>query len=173
MESLSMLALLVLLAVCAVVLLVLLYRFVTRKQLSRRCWIIAIVALLPIAGVVGEGILNANTEYNPSNASVQQIAGHYSNGDALLILRADGTYSSRNFADLGSGTWSHFDWNLTFSDSSLEQPRWIIRRGRPAILPYYSGADGSDGLALIKQESEQDSGDNGEVKRGSGTERLD
>ena len=156
MESLWILALLLLLAACAVVLLALLYRFVTRKRLSRRCWILAIVALLPIAGVVGEGILNANTEYNPSDASIQRIAGHYSNGEASLILRTDGSYSSRNLDDLGSGTWSHFEWNLTFSGSSLQQPRWIIRRGKPAILPYYSGADGSDGLALIKQKSEQD-----------------
>ena len=155
MESLSILALLLLLVVCSVVLLLLFFRFVTRKRLSRRCWILGFVALLPITGVICEGILNANTEYNPSNASVQRIAGHYSNGEASLILRKDGSYSSRNLEDLGSGTWSNFDWILTFSDSSLEQPRWIIRRGKPAILPYYSGADGSDGLALIKQESEK------------------
>lgn len=153
MESLSILALLLLLAVCAVVFLALLYRFVTRKRLSRTCWILAVGALLPIAGVVGVSVMDANTEYNPSNASVQLISGHYTNGEASLVLRADGSYSSSNLDGLGSGAWSHFDWNLTFSGSSLDQPRWIIRRGKPAILPYYSGADGSDGLALIKQKT--------------------
>lgn len=151
MESIPIFALLVLLALCVVVLLVLLCRFMGRKRLSGRSWILAILALLPIAGVVGEGIINADTEYNPSGASVQRISGHYSNGDSSAILQADGTYTSRNIDGLGSGTWSHFDWNLTFSQSSLSQPRWIIRRGKPTILPYYSGVDRPDGLALTKQ----------------------
>ena len=151
MESISILALLVLLALCAVVLLTLLCRLIRLKRLSGRSWILAILALLPIAGVGGEAILNANTDYNPSATSVERISGHYSNGDSSAVLLADGTYTSRNVDGLGSGTWSHFDWNLTFSQSSLAQPRWIIRRGKPTILPYYSGVDGPDGPELTKQ----------------------
>ena len=153
MESLSILAFLVLLAVCCGTLLILVCRLFVRKRLSTVGWLLAGLSLLPIAVVVGDAILNANTEYNPSNASLSLISGRYTSGKHELVLLDDGTYSSTNLNDLGSGTWSHYDWNLTFSGSILEQPRWIIKRGKPTILPYYSGADGSDGLALIKQES--------------------
>ena len=149
-----MLILFVVVAACAVILAVQIPRFSLRKRLSRRSWIITGIALLPIALAIGTAVKDAGTEFNPGDATVQRIAGRYTNGDASLVLRMDGTYSSNNLNGLISGSWSHFDWNLTFSGSTLEQPRWITRHGRPAILPYYSGPDGSDGLLLEKQ-SEQ------------------
>jgi len=136
---------------CVVILAILGIRLATRRRLSRRGWIAAAIVFLPVPGVIGAMVGKIGTEYNPNDASLQRIAGDYTNGDRSLNLRMDGTYSSSNLKGLGSGTWSHFDWNLTFTGSSVEQPRWIIRRGRPTILPYYSGADGSDGLALTKK----------------------
>ncbi len=130
------------------------WRLVTRRRLSPAGWITAGAALLAVIGVAGVMIFEAGTDYNPTGATLQRIAGTYTNGGATLLLRLDGSYSSQNLKGLESGTWSNFDWNLTFSGSSLEQPRWIIRRGRPAVLPYYSGPDGSDGLILKKKSNQ-------------------
>jgi hypothetical protein len=78
-------------------------------------------------------------------------------GDASLTLQADGTYTSHNLNGLTAGTWSHFDWNLSFSESTLQQARWITIRGKPAILPYYAGPDASPSRVLQKQiESDSD-----------------
>jgi len=151
MESLSILFMLLVVAFCGVILIVQISRLVTRKKLTMGGWIITGLALVPIAFVAGSAIVDAGTEYNPTDATPRRIAGHYTNGDSSLILRADGTYIATNLEGLTAGTWSNFDWNLSFSGSTLEQPRWITRRGRPAILPYYSGPDGSDGLLLKKQ----------------------
>ncbi|MBB5353992.1 hypothetical protein HNR46_004264 [Haloferula luteola] len=138
-------------AVSGVILIVQMILLVMRKKLSVGGWVTACLALLPIALVAGSAILGAETEYNPADATPGRIAGHYANGDSSLTLRADGTYTATNLKGLTGGTWSNFDWNLTFSGSTLEQPRWITRRGMPAILPYYSGPDGSDGPLLKKQ----------------------
>jgi len=151
MESLSILFMLFVVAVCGVILVVQMFRLILRKKLSTGGWITACIAFLPIAFVTGSTILNPGTEYNPTDATPGRIAGHYTNGDSALTLRADGTYTATNLKGLTAGTWSNFDWNLTFSGSTLEQPRWITMRGKPAILPYYSGADGSDGPLLKKQ----------------------
>ncbi len=159
MESLSILFMLLVVAFCGVIFIVQMIRLSLRKKLSIGGWITACIAFLPIAFVVGSAMIEAGTEYNPSDVTIGRIAGHYSKGDASLTLRADGTYTSSNLKGLTAGTWSHFDWNLTFSGSTLEQPRWITRRGRPAILPYYSGPDGSDG-PLLKKQSEQVSAPN-------------
>ena len=159
-----MFAMLLVVAVCLIILTTQGWRLATRRSLSPSGWIMTAVALLPIAGVVGVMILNAGTEYNPPDGSLQRIAGTYTNGDASLVLRMDGTYSAQNLKGLNSGTWSNFDWNLTFSGSALEQPRWIIRRGEPAILPYYSGADGADGL-ILKKRSEAGGGDSEKPRR--------
>jgi len=159
MESLSILILLLVVAVCGVIFIVQMTRLIMRKKLSMSGWITAGVTFLPIAFVVGSVMKEAGTEYNPSDATIGRIAGHYTNGDSSLTLRTDGTYTSSNLKGLTAGTWSHFDWNLTFSGSTLEQPRWITRRGRPAILPYYSGPDGSDG-PLLRKQSEQVSAPN-------------
>ncbi len=137
--------------VCGVILVVQMFQLILRKKLSTRGWITACIAFLPIVFVAGSSIFSAGTEYNPTDATPRRIAGHYTNGDSALTLRADGTYTATNLKGLTSGTWSNFDWNLTFSGSTLEQSRWITKHGKPAILPYYSGADGSDGLALKKQ----------------------
>ncbi len=142
---------LLIVALCGVILIVQIIRLVMRKKLSMDGWISAGLALVPIAFVAGAAIVNAGTEYNPTDATPGRITGHYTNGDSSLTLQVDGTYTATNLKGLTSGTWSNYDWNLTFSGSTLEQPRWIIKRGRPAILPYYSGADGSDGLLLKKQ----------------------
>jgi hypothetical protein len=151
MESLSILFMLLVVAVCCVILVVQMFRLILRKKLSAGGWITACIAFVPIAFVAGSAILNAGTEYNPTDATPGRITGHYTNGDSSLTLRADGTYTASNLKGVTAGTWSNFDWNLTLSGSTLEQPRWITKRGRPAILPYYSGADGSDGLLLKKQ----------------------
>lgn len=137
-------------AVCGVIFVVQMIRLILGKKLSVGGWITACLALVPIAFFVGSAIMDEGTEYNPTDATPGRIAGHYTNGDSSLTLRADGTYSSSNLTGLTAGTWSNFDWNLSFSGSTLEQPRWITRRGRPAILPYYSGPDGSDGPLLTK-----------------------
>ncbi|MEM7601192.1 MAG: hypothetical protein AAF357_07210 [Verrucomicrobiota bacterium] len=126
-------------------------RLILRRKLSTRSWFTACIAVVPIAFVAWAAILNAGMEYNPTDVTPARIAGHYSNGASSLTLLTDGTYYAANLKGLTAGTWSNFDWNLTFSGSTLEQPRWITKRGRPAILPYYSGADGSDGLLLLKQ----------------------
>ncbi|RYD68624.1 MAG: hypothetical protein EOP83_00495 [Verrucomicrobiaceae bacterium] len=154
MESLHLLILLLVVAVSFVILAVQAFRLWLRKRLSRTGWIVAGIALLPIAGLIAMEVKNGGMEYNPSGATLERIAGLYVNGNASLILRKDGTYSSSNLDGLTSGTWSHFDWNLTLSGSNLKQPRWITRRGSPAVLPYYSGPDGSDGL-LLRKQSEQ------------------
>lgn len=151
MESLSILFMLLLVSVCSVILAVQIFRLILRKKLSIGGWIAACLAFVPIAFVAGSAVLDAGTEYNPTDATLGRIAGHYTNGDSSLTLRADGTYTATNLKGLTAGTWSNFDWNLTFSGSTLKRPRWIIRRGRLAILPYYSGPDGSDGLLLKKQ----------------------
>lgn len=143
---------------CSVIFISQMIRLIIRKKLSMGGWIVAAIAFLPIAVLAGSAIMDAGTEYNPTDATPEHIVGHYSNGDSSLTLRADGTYISSNLEGLTSGTWSNFDWNLTFSGSRLEQPRWITRRGRPVILPYYSGADGSDGLSLNKQSEQADAG---------------
>jgi hypothetical protein len=155
MESLSILFMLLVAAVCGVILVVQMFRLIFRKKLSIGGWITACLALVPIAFVAVSAIMDAGTEYNPTDATPGRIAGHYTDGESTLTLRADGTYTSSNLKGLTDGTWRNFDWNLTFSGSTLEQPRWITRRGRPAILPYYSGRDGSDGPVLNKQQSEQ------------------
>lgn len=151
MESLSILFMLIVVVVCGVILIVQTIRLIMQKKLSMGGWITACLAFVPIVVVAGSAIIDAGTEYNPTDATPGRIAGHYTNGDSSLTLRADGTYTSSNLRGLTVGTWSNFDWNLTLSGSSLEQPRWITRRGRPAILPYYSGPDGSDGPLLTKR----------------------
>jgi len=151
MESLSVLFTFLVIAVCGVVLIVQMVRLIIRKKLSIGGWITACLAFVPIAIVAGSAVVDAGTEYNPSDATPGRIAGHYSSGDSSLTLRVDGTYTATNLNGLTAGKWNNLDWNLTFSGSTLEQPRWITRRGRPAILPYYSGPDGSDGLLLKKQ----------------------
>jgi hypothetical protein len=151
MESLSILFMLLVVAFCGVILIVQIIRLVVWKKLTVGDWITAGLAFVPIAFVTGAAIMDAGTEYNPTDATPGRIAGHYTNGDSSLTLRADGTYIATNLEGLTSGTWSNFDWNLSLSGSTLEQPRWVTRRGRPAILPYYSGPDGSDGLLLKKQ----------------------
>jgi hypothetical protein len=150
-ESIGLLIMLLVVAACAVVVAAQIFRWRTQKRLSPRSWLIAGIALLPIALVIGSAVESAGKEYNPRDATSLRIAGHYTHGEASLTLRLDGTYTSHNIAGLTAGTWTHFDWNLTFSGSTLEQPRWITRRGRPAILPYYSGADGSDGPLFRKR----------------------
>jgi divalent metal cation (Fe/Co/Zn/Cd) transporter len=151
MESLSILFMLLVVAICGVTVVVQMFRLILRKKLSTGGWIIACIAFVPIAFVAGSAILNAGTEYNPTDAKHGRIAGYYTKGDASLTLRLDGTYTAINLKGVTAGTWSNFDWNLTFSGSTLEQPRWIIKRGKPAILPYYSEADGSDGPLFKKQ----------------------
>ena len=151
MESLSILFMLLVVAACGVILIVQMIRLIMRKKLSVGGWITACLALIPIAFVAASAIVDAGKEYNPTDATPGRIAGHYTNGESTLTLRADGTYTATNLKGLSDGTWSNFDWNLTFSGSTLEQPRWITRRGMPAILPYYSGPDGSDGPILKKQ----------------------
>lgn len=107
--------------------------------------------ILAIA-ITARWIMNdAGTEYNPVNATGERIAGHYAEGDASLTLLEDGTYTSQKLDGLTAGTWSHFDWNLRFSGSTLQQARWITIQGKPAILPYYAGPDASPSLVLKKQ----------------------
>ena len=106
-------------AVCSVILAVHSFRCAARKRLSRSGWIAAGISLLPAVGVIGAMVGQIGTEYNPSDASLQRIAGHYSNGDKSPDFRRTGTYSSSNLTGLGSGTWTNFDWNLTFSGSSV------------------------------------------------------
>jgi hypothetical protein len=151
MESLNILAMLLVVAACILTITFLIIRLLVRKRLTRGSWVVAGLALLPIIGVLASAVIATGVEYNPTDVTMTRIAGVYSNADSYLELRLDGTYSSKNVEGLDSGTWSHFDCNLTFDGSSLNQPRWIIRRGQPAILPYYSGADGSDGLILTKK----------------------
>ena len=120
-------------------------------------WIAIGMMILPIAITTRWLMIHAGTEYNPVNATRERIAGHYAEGDASLTLQADGTYTSHNLNGLTAGTWSHFDWNLSFSESTLQQARWITIQGKPAILPYYAGPDASPGRVLKKQvESDSD-----------------
>jgi hypothetical protein len=151
MESLFYLVASAVVALCLGILGFSCWRFVRTKQLSPARWVITILALLPVVGFVGAMVLDTGTNYNPVDASLQKIAGTYTNGEASLVLRLDGSYSSQNLKAVGSGTWSHFDWNLALYGSSLETPRWIKWRGNPAILPYYKGPDGDDGVILMKQ----------------------
>jgi hypothetical protein len=151
MESLFYLVASAVVAICLGILGFSCWRFVRSKRLSPARWVMTILAVIPVAIFVGAMMFDSETNYNPGDASLQKIAGTYANGEASLVLRLDGTYSSQNLKDIGSGTWSHFDWNLTLRGSSLEKPRWIKWRGTPAILPYYKGAGGDDGLILVKQ----------------------
>ena len=152
MEVFSILFMFAGLVVCVLLLVVLGIRFGVRRKLSRRGWIVGVVALIPIVLALRTAIVGSNTNYDPNNATPDQIAGLYTKGNASLSLSRDGTYTSKNMKGLAeSGTWSNFDWNLSFTKSDLEQPRWITRHGKPIILPYYSGPDGSDGIALKKQ----------------------
>lgn len=145
-------SILLMLAGAVACILILVARLAVRKSLSRRSWVTVVMAFVPILILIGAGIRNSKIEYNPNGVTPNRIVGHYSKGDLWLSLNGDGTYASSSIEGLAeSGAWSNFDWNLTFSDSQLEQPRWITKSGRPFILPYYSGPDGSDGLALKKE----------------------
>ena len=150
MESLSYFAGLAVVMGCLGILGFSCWRLVKIKQLSPARWVITILALVPVVSIVSAMLLDVGTDYNPGDASLSKIAGTYANGDSTLVLRFDGTYTSQNLKDINSGTWSHFDWNLTLSDASFNNPRWIKWRGTPAILPYYKGPDGDDGLILVK-----------------------
>jgi len=150
-ESISILAVLGTLLAAAVILCTLTWILITRKRLPLAGWFAGLLALLPILFVVGSSLIQGSREYNPADTSKDRLVGIYSNGDLEIDLRSDGTYTSKGVIGLTSGTWSNDDWNLSFKGSSLDQPRWITRNGVPAILPFYSGADGSDGPLLTKK----------------------
>jgi hypothetical protein len=151
MESLPLLLILLLLTFGSVIFIIQIIRNRQRKKRSMSGWIAGGIALIPIAITTRWLMIHAGTEYNPVDATRERIAGHYAEGDASLTLQADGTYTSHNLNGLTAGTWSHFDWNLNFSKSTLQQARWITICGKPAILPYYAGPDASPGLVLQKQ----------------------
>jgi hypothetical protein len=120
-------------------------------KFSKKSWALFGTALFLIVVIARSQLIQTYTEYNPSNVTVQDVSGRYEKGRMILDLSTDGSYTSENINGLSSGTWTHDDWNLYLTGSSLEMPRWIIRWGMPGILPYYSGADGSDGPFLKKQ----------------------
>lgn len=149
-EAISALGLLFVLLFCSSILASIIFRLLSRQKIGL-IELGGLVALLSILILVCVRLIQGDREYNPADSSLDRVAGTYSDGELEITLRRDGTYSSTGINGLGSGGWSNTDWNLSFENSSLEQPRWITRNGVPAILPYYSGVDGSDGPLLLKQ----------------------
>lgn len=110
--------------------------------------------MAPIFLLVRSCIITGDIEYNPTETSIDTIAGLYSNGDKFINLGRDGFYNSRNIHNLSSGKWSNHDWNLSFSNAPGARARLITRNGIPCILPYYAGVDAPDGLLLTIQKHE-------------------
>ena len=150
-DAIAVLGLLTVLAVCGGILF---FHFALLFRLGRLTRVESaamVCAFIPIVAFLTSAVVDGDRDYNPPNASLDRLVGTYSHDDLQIVLRRDGTYSSRNVRGLGSGTWSHRDWNLTFTGSPLKQPRWITRNGTPGILPYYDGVDMDEGPLLLKQ----------------------
>lgn len=97
------------------------------------------------------GFLADDIEYNPWISPSQALVGIYQSNDQTLELRADGTYTATGFAEMKSGQWSNFDWNLHLSNCRLSEPRVITRNGHLCIAPYYHGVDPPIGPLLEKR----------------------
>ena len=146
------LGLFALLCLSAVVFLFVATDSIRRRRFSKSRVTVAILALMPLIVFTSSFIRRGQFDYNPSSPSIEKISGLYSNQEQEILLKADGTYTSSSIDGLAeSGTWTNFDWNLTFENSELTQPRWVLRNGEPGIFPFYSGVDGPDGVFLQKQ----------------------
>lgn len=151
-ETISILGILAIQLISGGILMGVVFRILRRRRGSSLEWGIAFAALVPILILGCILARKGNREYNPTDCSLDRVSGTYTNGDDAILLREDRTYSSVGVDGLSSGEWHNADWNLHFENSSLQQPRWIIRNGVPAILPYYSGVDGADGLLFTKEQ---------------------
>ena len=154
-EAITALGLLAVLTLCVGAILFCVYKLFTKRQLSRPEMISGTFALIVLVLFGVLTFIKGNIEYNPSNTSLELIVGTYSNGDKRIILNRDGKYYSKNLDEIGSGEWSNNDWNLTFSDATLAQPRIVTRNDLYGIFPYYSGVDGPDGVFLKQGSKEQ------------------
>jgi|GEM_PF-2339375 len=152
-ESLAILGMLGILAVCAAVIGYAVYHWARYKKLGPCLITCAALATLPPSALVTMRLIQGNIEYNPWIESTDQLFGVYSNGDRILKLHCDGTYSSSGIKEITSGKWSHYDWNLTLTNTQLETPRIITRNGVLCVAPFYDGPDGPDGILLIKQDA--------------------
>ena len=127
------------------------YQRIRHKRVSLLVALVALITLLPVSLMLLAGAIEGDLEYNPWISSSQKLVGIYQANDQAITLLADGTYTSTGFAEIKSGTWSNYDWNLHLSDSRLAEPRIITRNGVLCIAPFYRGVDYSPGILLIKQ----------------------
>ena len=150
-EAIAALGLLGVLGACVAVIMFCIYRVCKKKRLTGVMKIGGALAFVPFLILFASSLHDGDREYNPLGMTLDEISGVYIRRDMKITLNKDGTYSSENVVGLSSGTWSNFDWNLSFEPSDLSEARWITRNGIPAILPHYSSMYDSDGVLLTKQ----------------------
>lgn len=136
---------------CVAVIFYALYRLIRFKRISLRLGIVALLALSGFGSVLREFILGGE-DINPHIGSRTELIGVYSKGDQRIKLNADGTFEAHGLFPATSGTWSHYDWNLTLSNTGLPEPRIITINGRFCIAPFYAGVDADMGLILMKED---------------------
>ena len=155
-ESLAILGMLgivvVILAVCAAVMSYAVRRFKREGKLSPILITLAALATLPPSALIALVLTAPDIEINPHIKSTDEVYGVYSHGTSVLNLNNDGTYSASGISGITSGTWSHYDWNLTLSNTQLEQPRIITRDGVLCVAPFFR-SEGPNGILLIKQDA--------------------
>lgn len=127
------------------------FRLIRYQKISRRLMLIASLALVPFAATIVSGMKEGDIELNPVIESKEQLVGTYSNGNQSLSLNADETFVAKGLPLITSGTWSHYDWNLTLSNTRLRQPRIVTRNGVLCIAPSYAGVDEPIGILLKKE----------------------
>jgi len=109
--------------------------------------------MLSLLSAIVASVIEGNIELNPDFGAREQLIGIYSNGDQSLTLNEDGTFVATGISPVTSGTWRNYDWNLTLSNTGLQNARIVTRNGHLCIAPFYGGVDGSTGI-LLKKENE-------------------